>query len=440
MAVQAREARSRRLDYLSTFATEGLFILSYLFVFRVVADHFGPRGFGEYALARRTLAFLLPIGAVGLDVAIARFVAYSVGRPKEQRSFLPAALGLMAIAVAIQGTLLIGFQSFWAGLFFGSEGFTDLVPPLVLMVAGNALFAVAYGNFRGHLRITSANGLRILVHALFPFLAVLLVRGSVAELLYVIGAGWAVLSIAALAVTPMSLEKPLARASELAKYSVPRVPGDLLALILFAIPGIIVAHVADITVAGEVAFGIAAIGMIASAVFPAGFILLPVASRLLAAGSVDRLRSQVFGVARVVIALILVGILIFEVFAGPIITIYLGRAFEGSVTTLRILMLGALPWGIYISLRSVIDARHKRPLNAINVAIAFAVFGILMLSLQIWFDVASIVVPVFVLSLYVLGILTSIEVWRITRAGAPAGTAMDFALTVAAEESVEPMV
>jgi O-antigen/teichoic acid export membrane protein len=180
--------------------------------------------------------------------------------------------------------------------------------------------------------------------------------------------------------------------------------------------------------------------MIASAVFPVGFILLPVASRLIAAGSVDRLRSQVFGVARVVVALILVGILVFEVLAGPIITIYLGQAFEGSVTTLRILMLGALPWGLYISLRSVIDARHKRPLNALNVGVAFAVFSILMLSLRVWFDVGAIVVPAFVFSLYVLGALTAIEVWRITRGDTTAVTAEDYAVTVAAEESVEPMV
>jgi O-antigen/teichoic acid export membrane protein len=75
VAVQASDTSSRRRDYVSTFATEGLFILSYLLVFRIVADHFGPRGFGEYALSRRTLAFLLPIGAIGLDVAIARYVA-----------------------------------------------------------------------------------------------------------------------------------------------------------------------------------------------------------------------------------------------------------------------------------------------------------------------------------------------------------------------------
>ena len=94
-SVAGTDRLTRRRDYVTTFVAEGLFILSYLIVFRVVADHFGPRGFGEYALARRTLAFLLPIGAIGLDIAIARYVAYAAGRPVEQRAYLPAALVLL---------------------------------------------------------------------------------------------------------------------------------------------------------------------------------------------------------------------------------------------------------------------------------------------------------------------------------------------------------
>jgi O-antigen/teichoic acid export membrane protein len=435
-----RDKLSRRRDYVTTFTAESLFILSYLAVFRIVADHFGPPGFGEYALSRRTLAFLLPLGAIGLDIAVARFVAYAAERPQEQREYLPAALGLLVVASGVLSAVLLVFQGFWANLFFGSASFTPLVPPLALMVAGNGLFAVAYGNFRGHLQILRANVLRVVVHVLLPFGAALFVRGSVSDLLYVIGGGWALLSLIALAITPMKIHNTLAHASELARYSVPPAPGDLLALVMFAVPGIVVAHVSDITVAGNVAFGIAALGMIAVAVFPVGFVLLPVASRLLAAGSVDRLRGQVFIVARVAVGLIVVAVAIFELFATQIVDIYLGRAFAGSVATLRVLMLGALPWGIYMSLRTVIDARHKRPVNAINVGISFAFFVALMLILQIWMNAAKVVVPVFVVSLYVLGALTVIELWRVTHGPPPAEANRDPELEVAAEDAAEPIV
>jgi O-antigen/teichoic acid export membrane protein len=256
----------------------------------------------------------------------------------------------------------------------------------------------------------------------------------------VIGGGWALLSLIALAITPMRFDKTLARASELARYSVPRAPGDLLALVMFAVPGIVVAHASDITVAGNVAFGIAALGMIAVAVFPVGFVLLPVASRLLAAGSVDRLRGQVLIVARVAVGLIVISVAVFEVFATQIVDIYLGPAFAGSVATLRVLMLGALPWGIYMSMRTVIDARHKRPVNAINVGISVAFFAAIMLILAIWYDPANVVVPVFVISLYVLGALTVLELWRVTHRPLAAESPTPDALEVATEDAAEPIV
>ena len=127
-------------------------------------------------------------------------------------------------------------------------------------------------------------------------------------------------------------------------------------------------------------------------------------------------------------------------FATQIVDIYLGPAFAGSVATLRVLMLGALPWGIYMSLRTVIDARHKRPVNAINVGIAFALFAALMMISAIWMDPATAVVPVFVISLYVLGVLTVIELWRITHSPAPVESSTETDLDVAAQDAAEPIV
>ena len=103
-------------------------------------------------------------------------------------------------------------------------------------------------------------------------------------------------------------------------------------------------------------------------------------------------------------------------------------------------MLGALPWGIYMSLRTIIDARHKRAVNAINVAVAFAFFVALMLILRTWMDPATVVVPVFVISLYVLGTLTVIEIWRITHRPLPAAPNEDSELDTEAEAAAEPIV
>ena len=178
------------------------------------------------------------------------------------------------------------------------------------------------------------------------------------------------------------------------------------------------------------AFGIAALGMIAVAVFRL-IVLLP--SSRSGCRPVDRLRAQVFIVSRVVVGLIVLAIVVFELFDQTHLS---GPAFAGSVATLRVLMLGALPWGIYMSLRTIIDARHKRAVNAINVAVSFAFFVAVMLILRTWMDPATAVVPVFVISLYLLGALTVTEIWRITHRPLPATSSGE----AATEDPVEPIL
>src|SRR5215471_9666827 len=86
-----------RRDYVTTFITEVLVIASYLVAFRLVASHFGQSGFAEYALSRRTLALVIPLTAIGLDVAVARYVAYSIAhRSGRERGYPGAALLIMA--------------------------------------------------------------------------------------------------------------------------------------------------------------------------------------------------------------------------------------------------------------------------------------------------------------------------------------------------------
>jgi hypothetical protein len=56
--------------------------------------------------------------------------------------------------------------------------------------------------------------------------------------------------------------------------------------------------------------------------------------------------------------------------------------------------------------------------------------------LQTWFDPAGVVVPVFVISLYMLGVLTVIEIWRITHRPLAAVSGDE----PAPEDAAEPIV
>jgi len=403
-------------DYLTTFAAEAVVIVSYLLTFRLIAAWFTPSGFGEYALSRRALSLLAPLAVLTLDVAIARLLAYAV----EERSagegvYVSAALVLAAAAVAVTSAVLLLFRGPLAELLFGSSGYASLITPLPLLLAGTALHGIAYGTMRGRFEIQRANLLLILNQGLVPLAAVLAGGGSVPRILALMGAAWIVVSLAFLPLRRLDAQGARHRMGELLRFGVPRIPGDLLQLALFALPGILVAHATGIAAAGIVAFGISALRMIGSALTPISFVLLPLASRLFARGAVDQLRGHVFALIRATIVPLLLGTIAIELLAGPIISVYLGKSYLSGTTLLRVVMAAALPWGLYVTLKSVVDARHFQAINARNTVIAFVVFLGLTPLLGLVLIAPYPSIAAFTASLYLLAALTLLEVYLATR-------------------------
>ena len=414
-----------RRDYVTTFLTEVLVITSYLVAFRLVAVHLGTSGFGEYALSRRTLSFISPFAVVGLDVGIARFVAYAIGRRSHgEASYAGAALLIIALPTAVISGILLLFPGFFADLFFGSSSYANLITPIPVLLVGSGLHVAAYGYLRGRSQIQRANVLMALDMAAIPLAAVYLGK-DVPEILLMMGTGWMVISTLFLVLARPSIVNVRPHVVELLKYGVPRLPGDFFQLALFALPGIIVAHIAGVKTAGIVAFGVAALGMVGTGLSPISFVLLPTVSGLFARGWVEQVRDRVFELIRLVIPALAAGILVLELFAQPIIADYLGPAFAPAVGVLRLIILGALPWGFYVILKSVIDARYTRPVNARNMAVAFVAFVAAALASRMVTTSPEGIVVAFVISLYVLGLLTAYEVFSIVtkerteRAAAP---------------------
>ena len=403
-----------RRDYITTFVAEALVVLSYLLAFRLVALYQGTTGFGEYSLSRRTLSLLVPLVGFSLDVGIARYVAYAEARkPGSSSAYAPAALALLAVSVGLLSVVLVAFNVFWSRVFFGSASYTGLVNAIPVLVAGGGLHVVAYGYLRGLARIQWANLIYIANFALVPVAAILLFQGSVEWMLVAMGVGWLAVSGITLLRLPMNFAALKSNVRELARFGIPRVPGDAVTLLLFAMPGILIAHSADIRVAGIVAFGIAALGMIGTALTPVSFVLLPFASRMFAAGSVKQLRTEMAEVVGLTMAGTFFVVVALEVFAGPIVRVYLGPGFSSGVDILRLTLVGALPWGVYVTLRSVIDARHVRPINARNVIVAFLCFVLLAVLLPRVTDSTTSAVLAFVIALWILAGLTILEVSRI---------------------------
>jgi O-antigen/teichoic acid export membrane protein len=413
-----RGAKARKL-YGSTILTESTILFGQLIAYKLAASYLGKDGFSEYALARRTINLLQPASILGLNIAIPRYVAYSAGRrpaDSPENYFAPALL-IIGSALVVCLVLLNLMKKSAAFLFLGSPQHDDLIPAVGLFLVGLTLHMACEGYFRGRFAMTRANALRLINLGLMPVIIFPVFRDSAEGVLTAIGASMGVASAVALLFTRFGagVTRLLARAGELVIYGLGRVPADLLQLAFISLPAILIAHLQGIGTAGFVAFGTSVMIMLCSLFPPVSSVLLPEASHMISRGDTDSLKRRVGQVLVAALATTLFSVLAIEFFARPLFRLYLGSTFSDAVGIVRIIIVGALPYAIYLSLRSVIDAFSMTPINSKNMLISFAVFLAGTAAVYLKPLPPAYILAAFVGALYVLGGLTLLEVRNICR-------------------------
>jgi O-antigen/teichoic acid export membrane protein len=254
--------------------------------------------------------------------------------------------------------------------------------------------------------------------ALIPFGVLFLAKNS-RQLFVLIGTAWAAVStvflIAILKNLSYQRRDILPQAKKLLIYGLQRVLGDFGRAALLSLPATFTAHLSGIQKAGAVAFGVSLLNMVGSVFAPIGLILLPKASQLVAAKDLDTLKYYVRRILAVTVLLTAAGILIFELFAGRILELYLGRSYSDLLVVTRIIMAGSLAYTVYVSLRSVIDAFYVKAVNTLNIFIALVLFCGLSLVGILHFKNDLLIVIGFVLAVYILGFLTMRETRKILK-------------------------
>jgi O-antigen/teichoic acid export membrane protein len=372
-------------DYGITFLAEFATLAAGLLVLRLAAWRWGPTGFGEYVLARRTLSLVqLPV-LCNMGVALSRFVAISAvgGRFTRQR-YLLAATAVAVVASLLAGLVLVLAAAPTAALMFGNARYAPLVRAVALAVPGIALHSVAYGYFRGRLRMLAANALQIGNFALVPVLVFAMPGITVLQAVTALAASWNVVAIGAIAEPLWSAVResrgsPLPAVRELLGYGLPRVPGEFALAALFSLPTTLAAHFGGIEQAGFVGLGVSLLSLVGSTFAPLGQIVLPSVSTMAAHGRTASLRSGVWRLwlASVMIAAAIVVVL--AILARPLIALFVSPAFLPAVPVTRLLLLAGVPYVTYVVLRNVLDALDTRPLNARNLVVAVLLFAVVVL-------------------------------------------------------------
>ena len=409
----------RGREYAATFITEFAVMASQIAAYKLAAHFLGKDGFSEYALARRTVTLIVPIPLLGLAVGLPRYIGFSNGQGDDEGAFryYGATLQCVGVATLLLVVLMNVFSQTFAFLFFGELTYKRLVLPLSLMILGLSLHTVVCCYFRGHIAMNRANLLQFINLAVVPVVAFFLFRHSVSKTLSAIGLIWSLAAGAALFLTPFRaiVLSNWKESKQLLRYGIQRVPGDFILMALFTLPATLEAHRRGIQEAGFVAFGISVVSMVGAAFAPFGLVLLPKATFLLAEGGQNELRQHLRSILRATFGASVALVLSIWIYMPTLIHLYLGASFEQVTPIARLLILGAVPYSVYLVLRNVVDAYHDYGITAMILACGLATF--LGFSYFARHDASNteMILLGFLAAMVLITALVCLECWRILR-------------------------
>jgi O-antigen/teichoic acid export membrane protein len=392
--------------------TEIMVTISGILLLKFAASLLGPTGFGEYALSRRAVGLLyLPL-VMGLGVAAPRYIA--IARAGAMSEFSEGAFATATLTVgllpAFAVVLLLNLAPSLASIaLFGTTTLAPLVPPATIALAGIALHSMVYAVYRGRSEMGFANTMQLINLGLVPLTAFRVSQHTAAAVLTTTGIAWlAVSGIALLHVLYRERKdwRGLATMKQhlgvLLRFGLPRVPGEFALVGLFAIPSLLAVRSQGVIAAGQFSAALSILTTAAGAFAPVGLVILPRASAQAAIGDMAGLRRLVLRILGLGILLATIGVVVGELLIPPFVTWYFGAAFVPAIPIFRTALLGAIPYAVYILMRSILDALDVKAVNSRNLIISLGVVVILCLvNRSIIWTSWSIVA-----SLLVLGLLT----------------------------------
>jgi len=395
------QPRSRRLhpffqDVSVTLLAQVCVAAGGLLLARLLARNAGADGFASYSLVKQAANILFPIVTVGLVGGLPRYLALPAERDTPS-----------------SGTYLIAA----AAICWGAS---EYVLPFALLLAATSTFYIAYGYFRGLLRLRAGSLLQVAaLAALPPAVVAFLPDEPVDRLIVLMAVGTAILSLAAIAV-PMARGLRSARRASLEQagrslwgYGHRRVPGEIAQLGLFVLVPVLAAHVASLREVAYLSAGQQILSIVSLAVLPLGLVLLPSLTRMWAEDR-QRTAEHVAQLSSFAASVALFASIQAILYAEIAVTDWLGPEFEDAGSVLTVTVAPTALFVVYLMLRSPLDAVAVKSYNSRNNLIALAVFiasAALLLGFELT-DPALAVAWAFAAGVTAQGALTFLTVHR----------------------------
>jgi O-antigen/teichoic acid export membrane protein len=290
---------------------------------------------------------------------------------------------------------------------------------MLFMLVGYSFYTVLYAFYRGTGRMAMANLWQLAVLVLGPiFVAWTYARtGQVHLILYLLGA------LLLSTTVPLGAELwngarwqtcltgALRAGKELLRYGLPRVPGGLLLAGLFSLGPLLAPYFGSAKEAGYLAVGQSIFYVSEAGLTAFGLVILPKVAQLVAEGRVGFLQERISDVLAFTIHFGLFTAIQFFVWSDVLVRVWLGDSYSEAIPLMRILLLGAVPYFVYVMLRSMIDGLEEKAVNTRNLSISAAVAAGFSLGLGIaGFGARGLAVGT-ALGLITLGLTTVRYLW-----------------------------
>jgi O-antigen/teichoic acid export membrane protein len=407
-----QKASLMRVQLIWTIVTEITVTLAGILLLKLAASLLGPVGFGEYTLTRRAIGLMyLPL-VLGLGIAAPRYIA--IARTGTMPGFTESAFAIATLTAGLIPAFLVALllnliPGTAATILFGTATLTKLVFPAALALSGMALHAMVYAVYRGRSEMGFANAMQLTNLGVVPVLSFLVASHTSTSVLTLTATLWLIVSAIALAHVLIRERSGWQGADHmrdhlrtLLKFGLPRVPGEFAMVGLFAIPSLIAVREHGVVLAGQFSAALSVLTMASGAFAPVGLVILPRVSAQAAEGDIPGVRHLVLRILGGGILLAGLGVAIGELLIPPFIRWYFGAAFIPAIPVFRACLLGAIPYAVYVLMRSILDALEVKALNTKNLVISLiVVVGLCLANSSIMWMSFSLVG-----SLVLLGVLT----------------------------------
>jgi len=376
-------------DVAITIAGQMVVLLAAFGLNKWLSISLGTSGYGEFSIAKRTSGVISYVMFIGMGIALPKYLATyrQMGDRINEARYIISALLMIGAASFITLVIIITSRESLAQILFVENGFSGYILPILLYAFSMTLVSVIYSYYRGYDKFIMYNISQIIVQAVTLFLAFIFDK-DVVDLLYawsIVTGGygiyfcwktWFCFYPNAQIKSLINDLKPVI--VELAKFCIPRVPGEFILFAYGVTPLIIINHKLGMETSAYFAAATSINTMVTPFFGFVGVVLLPLVSKSIVSNQFSEAESKIKILARIYLVLCISGIAFVEAFAPFLVNLLFSPQYLPAVPIVRILILAILPNSFYLLLRNPLDGISRIPYNTINLLISFLVLNILV--------------------------------------------------------------